>query len=158
MVLCSGHIFFSPLTKSYHIYHMSVSLWENGSHLFMTSEWPWPLALITKLYFHNEFMSWQDCLWHETTFHAHFLPLYDLDLCLLYGWRGISQFLSCFFTCIEFIIINGISFKSDVALIFSNRIINLQLSGPLINPFCLLLNSYVKFYIWVFFSASFWHP
>ena len=50
-LLCSGHRFF---VIPY--WHMKVSPWDNESHTFMTSVWPLPLASISKLYFHHEFV------------------------------------------------------------------------------------------------------
>ena len=47
---------------SHTIFGTRVSPLENVSHIFMTTVWPWPLAWITKLYFHNEFVSGQDSL------------------------------------------------------------------------------------------------
>ena len=43
-------------------YDIRVSPWDNVSHIFMTSVWPWPFASISKLYFHHEFVSRQDHL------------------------------------------------------------------------------------------------
>ena len=59
--LCSGHrlVF---LWHSHTIFGTRVSPLENVLHIFMTTGWPWPLAWITKLYFHNEFVSGQDSL------------------------------------------------------------------------------------------------
>ena len=42
---------------SHTVWHMSVSPWYNVSRTFMTSVWPWPLTLISKLYIHYEFES-----------------------------------------------------------------------------------------------------
>ena len=42
---------------SHTVWHMSVSPWYNVSSTFMTSVWPWPLTLISKLYIHYEFES-----------------------------------------------------------------------------------------------------
>ena len=56
-LLCSGHRFF---VIPY--WHMKVSPWDNESHTFMTSVWPLPLASISKLYFHHEFV-WTRSSW-----------------------------------------------------------------------------------------------
>ena len=43
-------------------WHMSVSPWDGVTHKFMISVWPWPFASILKSYFHDVFVSGQDCL------------------------------------------------------------------------------------------------
>ena len=46
------------------------------------SVWPWPLASISKLYFHNEFWIWQDvfALWHRHTKLLH-MGVLPWDMC-----------------------------------------------------------------------------
>ena len=60
--LCFQATIFLFFNLTSYIGHMSVSLWDNVSHTFMTSVWHWLLASISKLYFHYEFVSWQDHL------------------------------------------------------------------------------------------------
>ena len=52
MGLCHGFLFkpqlFCPLTVSYFVWHVSVSLWYFVSCTFMNSVWPWPLTSISK--------------------------------------------------------------------------------------------------------------
>ena len=90
--------------------YMSVSPWDDMSNTFMTSVRPWPLASISKLYFHREFMSGQDYLslrhrhikcgtsvyHHETTCCVRSWPLLDLGLWPICGWWGISLALLSF--------------------------------------------------------------
>ena len=65
------------LTKSYHIWYISVSSWYDASHTFRTSAWPWPLASISKLYFHYECV----CFWFSlfTYMEMSTLPVRDCN-------------------------------------------------------------------------------
>ena len=73
------------LTKSNHIWYISVSPWYDVSHTFRTSAWPWPLASISKLYFHHECV----CLWFFVFY------LYG-DVNITGAWRtAIANFDLC---------------------------------------------------------------
>ena len=49
--------------------HTMLCIMDDVSCTCMTSVWPWPLTSISKLYFHNEFVSGQGRLacWHRPT-------------------------------------------------------------------------------------------
>ena len=93
---------FCPLTKSYYVWHKSVSPCYDLSHTFMTLTFD----LNIKVIFSPWIWVWQDHLllfdipvgipnfgilvYHnETTCCVHSWNLYDLDLWPLCGWRGV---------------------------------------------------------------------
>ena len=98
MALCSGHrlvvLSHSHTMWVYHLRTMCTS---------MTSIWPWPLILISKLYFHHELETGNIilALWHRhTNVDIYFIivkqhvvyipcscPLYDIVFWHICGWR-----------------------------------------------------------------------
>ena len=100
--------------QSYHILRKSVSPWDDVSHTFVTSVWPWSLASKWELCLHHEFCYGKDYLalghkhtkvgtrvyHHEIKCCVHSWPVYDLDLWPICGDQGIlSEFYSQFLFC-----------------------------------------------------------
>ena len=95
--LCVRPQLLCPLIISYYILHMSVSPWDDVSHTFMTSVWPWPLASIFsmnlcfgKIVFalwlgHTKFDMSGYIIMKKSTWCVHSWSLYDLELCGVVG-------------------------------------------------------------------------
>ena len=67
--LCVQASAICPLTKSYFVWHVSVSPWSDVSRTFMNSVWPWPVTSITTLYFRHEFESGKMSLLFDIDIH-----------------------------------------------------------------------------------------
>ena len=90
--------------QSHYVWHMSVSPWYDVSRTFITFLWLWLLTWISKNIFTRTLSLARSSLFfnkgipnfgiwvyhHETTYCVHSLPLYDLDLWPIFGWRGVS--------------------------------------------------------------------
>ena len=89
--LCFQATIFLSFNLTSYIGHMSVSLWDNVSHTFMTSVWHWLLASISKLYFHYENIhsSW----WYLKLFFSRTTKPITTKICTKHSWaKGIQVF------------------------------------------------------------------
>ena len=132
--LVFGQIF-CHLTWSYHIWRMGISPWDNISHSFMTSVWPWPLASISKLYLHHEFVSSQDCLC-------------SLTKAFQIGHMAVSPWDNMLCTFMASVLPWPLTSKS----------VSLRARGSILSEFYLQILSYLKFYMYISLRLSFVSP